>query len=100
MAVVVFGAMRFPPENLDNVRRFLRELVDATRREDGCVAYDVAEDLFDPGLIRFSEIWSDAASLARHREAAHIAAGLAAASAIGMRDVKFTVFDACNPRSA
>ena len=36
------------------------------------IAYDVAEDPFDPGLIRFSELWPDRDSLARHLKAPHI----------------------------
>lgn len=70
--VAVFGFLRFPPESMDAVRPHLKTFVDATRTQDGCIAYDVAEDLFDPGLIRFSELWPDNAALDAHLVAPHI----------------------------
>src|SRR5690606_14570745 len=49
-----------------------KSLVEVTCRNDGCVAYDVAEDPFDPGLVRFSELWPDHESLCLHLVAPHI----------------------------
>ena len=91
--VAVFGILRFPPDRMPEVRPHLRTLVDATRRHDGCIVYDVAEDLFDPGLLRFSELWPDRASLARHLAAPHIAPWRAAARDCGLLDRKFTAYD-------
>ena len=65
-AIAVFGILRFPPDRLPEVRPHLKALIDATYENDGCIAYDVAEDPFDPGLIRFSELWPDQQSLDRH----------------------------------
>ncbi len=96
--VVVLGTMRFPPANLEQVRPHLRALVEATRRSDGCLAYDAAEDILDPGLIRFSEAWPDADTLRRHLVAPHIAPWREAASALGVHDRRFTAYDAGNPR--
>ncbi len=77
----------------------MRDLVQLTIQEDGCVAYDVAEDVFDPGLIRFSEIWPDSGSLTRHLQAPHIAPWRAASADLGLIERKFTAFDAETPRS-
>ena len=98
MTVVVIGTMRFPPQNMDKVKPHLRRLIETTRRLDGCTAYDAAEDVFEPGLIRFSEIWPDSASLAKHLKASHIAPWRAAASEFGVHDRQFTAFDADNAR--
>ncbi len=54
--VAVFGILRFPPERITELLPHLQTLVETTRRTDGCIAYDVAEDPFDPGMIRFSEL--------------------------------------------
>lgn len=98
MTVLVFGTLRFPPGNMPAVRAPLQALVEATRRLDGCIAYDVAEDLFDPGLIRFSEIWPDAATLAAHLEAPHIAPWRDAARSLGLIARDFTAWDGGGPR--
>lgn len=98
MTVLVFGTVRFPPDRVEQVRPHLRELVSATMRLDGAIAYDVAEDLFDPGLIRFSEEWPDSESLARHLEAPHIAPWRAFCREVGLISRAFTAFDAGEAR--
>lgn len=91
--VAVFGILRFPPDKLPALRPQLKQLVAATRRHDGCVAYEVAEDLFEPGLLRFSELWPDRAALERHLKAPHIAPWRKAARACGLLERKFTAYD-------
>ena len=71
--VAVLGILRFPPEKIDEVLPHLETFVKATQKNDACILYEVAEDPFDKGLIRFSELWPNRASLERHLEAAHIA---------------------------
>lgn len=89
--VAVFGTLRFPPERVVEVRPHLRKLVETTYQNDGCIAYDVAEDPFDPGLIRFSELWPDRKSLARHLKAPHIEPWRAAAHSCGLMERGFMV---------
>ncbi len=90
--VAVFGTLRFPPARIGEVLPHLRALVEATRKLDGCIAYDVAEDPFDAGLIRFSELWPDRASLERHLQADHIAPWRVAARSCGLMDRQFTAY--------
>ena len=54
--VAVFGILRFPPKHMNDIRPHLKHLAEATYKNDGCIAYDVGEDPFSPGLIRFSEL--------------------------------------------
>lgn len=96
--VAVFGILRFPAERLAEVRPHLQILVDTTRRNDGCIAYDVAEDPFNPGLIRFSELWPDHESLARHLQAPHIQPWRVAARSCGLLERKFTAYDITGSR--
>lgn len=92
-AVAVFGFLRFPAQRLEEVRPHLQRLVEATYQNDGCIAYDVAEDLLDPGLLRFSELWPDHASLERHLRAPHIEPWRSAARACGLLERQFTAYD-------
>lgn len=91
--VAVFGILRFPPERIPEVLPHLKSLVEATYKNDGCIAYDVAEDPVDPGLIRFAELWPDSESLARHLQAPHIAPWRTAARSCGLLERKFTAYD-------
>jgi quinol monooxygenase YgiN len=90
--VAVFGVLRFAPDRVSDVLPHLRKLVEATYRTDGCIAYDVAEDPFDRGLIRFSELWPDQESLDRHLEAPHIAPWRAAARQCGLLERRFIAY--------
>ena len=96
--VAVFGILRFPPERMAEVRPHLQRLVQATYRHDGCLAYDVAEDLYDAGLIRFSELWPDSESLERHLQAPHIEPWRSAARACGLMDRRFTAYEISGSR--
>lgn len=94
MTVVVIGEMRFPPANLAAVKPHFESLVLATRRLDGCIAYEVAEALFEPGLIRFSELWPDRPSLMAHLQAPHIEPWRKEAARFGVSDRRFSAFEA------
>ena len=96
--VAVFGTLRFPPERMAEVLPHLQQLVAATYENDGCIAYDVAVDPFDPGLIRFSELWPDRASLERHLAAPHIEPWRAVARANGVMGRSFTSYDISGSR--
>ncbi|MCP5448248.1 MAG: antibiotic biosynthesis monooxygenase [Chromatiaceae bacterium] len=93
VAVAVFGTLRFPADRIPEVLPHLKKLVDTTCRNDGCIAYDIAEDPFDPGLIRFSELWPDRASLDRHLQAPHIQPWRTSALECGLLERKFIAYD-------
>lgn len=90
--VAVFGTLRFPPDRIGEVLPHLRGLVSATYKFDGCIAYDVAEDPVDPGLIRFSELWPDREALDRHLQSNHIGPWRTAAKACGLIERRFTAY--------
>ncbi|MDH5544978.1 MAG: antibiotic biosynthesis monooxygenase [Gammaproteobacteria bacterium] len=91
--VAVFGILRFPPENINDVLPHLREFVKATQELDGCILYEVAEDPFDKGLIRFSELWPDRASLEKHLIAPHIEPWREQARKYGLSERVFNSYD-------
>ncbi len=96
--VAVFGILRFPPDKLAEVRPHVRMLVETTYRNDHCLAYDVAEDPFEPGLLRFSELWPDHESLAQHLRAPHLEPWRKTARACGLLERQFTAYDIVGSR--
>jgi quinol monooxygenase YgiN len=96
--ILVLGTLRFPPQNMTQIRPHLRTLVDETNRIDGPIAYDVGEDPFDPGLIRFSEVWTDTGILDRHLQAPHIAPWRAICAQFGASGRSFTLYQADSGR--
>lgn len=49
----------------------LHKLVAPTRLERGCIAYTLHQDLDDPTVFLFYEIWEDAACLEQHMNSDH-----------------------------
>ena len=91
--VAVFGILRFPPENIDKVLPHLSKLVKSTQENDDCVLYEVAEDPFDKGLIRFSELWPNRESLDKHLKAPHIEPWREQARKYGLMERVFNSYD-------
>jgi len=61
----------FPPDEAAEAEGMLIELRDASRREAGCVAYDVARDVDDPTVFVLHEVWRDQAALDAHYAEEH-----------------------------
>ena len=96
--VVVVGFFRFPPDKMPEILPQLEELLKATRMHDGCIAYDAAEDPFDRGVIRFSEVWPDHESLDRHLKAPHILPWREAVRRGGLIERHFIAYDISGSR--
>ena len=97
--VAVLGILRFPPDRVQEVLPHLAVLVDATCKNDGCIAYDVAQDPFDPGLFRFSELWPSHEALAKHLQAPHIEPWRLVARSCGLLERKFIAYDIAGSRA-
>jgi quinol monooxygenase YgiN len=61
----------------DVVREALESFVEPTRKEEGCLRYDLFQDVSDPLKFTFIEEWTSPAALEAHSKSAHIAAGRA-----------------------
>ncbi|BDC48052.1 hypothetical protein F183_A03680 [Bryobacterales bacterium F-183] len=59
------------------VREVLEGFVGPTRAEDGCLRYDLFQDISDPLKFTFIEEWTTEAALDKHGQSAHILAGRA-----------------------
>ena len=84
--ILITGTVRLHADKLDAARPHLRALIEATRREDGCIAYSYSEDLETPGLIHVFEIWRDGEALHAHHNAPHFLAWRADRETLGMSD--------------
>jgi quinol monooxygenase YgiN len=96
--LLIVGTVRLPAANLDAARPVMKGIVDASRSEDGCIAYGYAEDLFDPGLIHVKEVWTDQASLDLHFASSHVAEWRTAWPRLGIGERDLRVYDVAEPR--
>ena len=58
-------------QNYDQVVSIAKDLVAASQKDNGCVAYDLFQSTTRQDVLMICETWKDAASLAAHEQAAH-----------------------------
>lgn len=96
--IVLTGTVRIPADKLDAARPLMKAVIEATRKEDGCLFYSFGEDVVQPGLIVIAEAWRDEACLGAHLASAHFAAWRDAGAALGVADRRLTVYEAVSSK--
>lgn len=48
-----------------------RELIEESRKEDGCISYDLHQDINNKNVLTFIEQWRDKDAIALHNKSAH-----------------------------
>jgi quinol monooxygenase YgiN len=71
-AVRVVARVVARPGKEDELRTLLRGLIEPTRRESGCVTYELLQNTTDPTDLTFVEEWSSEADLDAHLQSAHL----------------------------
>jgi quinol monooxygenase YgiN len=66
--------LRVPEAEQERLRPEMEKVVQASRKEPGCLAYSYGFDLLDPDLIRVFEVYKDDAALKAHGESEHFKA--------------------------
>lgn len=69
---VVIGTVHFEPRVRDDLFSELTALTSNSRREPGCLGYWFAEDVEEPGTLRFFACWQDDATFEAHRHVQHL----------------------------
>jgi quinol monooxygenase YgiN len=77
--LTVVAEMLAKPGREEALRAQILALVDPTRREEGCVQYDVHQSTDEPGRFVFYENWTSREMLDRHLASPHLKAFLAVA---------------------
>ncbi|MHC5310981.1 putative quinol monooxygenase [Myroides sp. LJL116] len=54
------------------VQSVLANMVQETRKEKGCIQYDLHQEINDPNTFIFYEIWADQKALDSHNEQSYI----------------------------
>ncbi len=66
--------MQAKPGKEEELRSAALALVEPTRKEEGCLQYDLHVQLADPAWLVFYENWSSVEHLDRHGASAHLQA--------------------------
>ena len=90
--IIVEGTIKV--RNLNAAKKHMRDMICASRDEDGCIDYAYAADLIDPSLIRVIERWESREALNRHLQSDHIAKWREVWPQIGIFDRSLRLYEA------
>jgi quinol monooxygenase YgiN len=77
--LTVVAEITAKPGKAEELQRTLLGLIDPTRREEGCVQYDLHVSTDDPARFVFYENWTSRDMLDRHLASEHLKAFIAVA---------------------
>ena len=91
--LVIAGHIRIDPAKREAAVAAADAVMEATRREQGCLAYTFSADLHDEGLIHLFEEWDSQDALDAHFKAPHMAAFQAAIPGLGVKEMKIRRYE-------
>lgn len=86
--LIVLAKASLPEGALDTMRSAIATMVEASRAEEGCIAYTFTTDVLDPTTMHIVEKWRDEDALKFHFSTPHMAAFQAAIAGTGMQVVE------------
>ena len=70
----LIATLKIEPGSLPAIRQAVMPCIEATRREKGCITYDLHQSLTDPDTLVFVERWETKAALENHFTEPHFLA--------------------------
>jgi quinol monooxygenase YgiN len=70
--LTIVAVLKVDPTKLDDLRPLFAALIEETRKEDGCLLYDLHHDNVDPSRFVFYETWTTRDLWQDHMNSAHI----------------------------
>lgn len=74
MSLRVVARIKAKSETVSEVRELLSSLVEPTRKESGCITYELLQNTEDPTDFTFVEEWESGEALASHLASDHLEA--------------------------
>ena len=86
--LTIVAMITVDPAKVSNLMPLFAEMTAQTRREDGCIRYDLHHDNQDPSRFMFYETWESRDLWQAHMASAHVAAfGKAAGDMVVLADI-------------
>jgi quinol monooxygenase YgiN len=96
--IIIAGSIRI--EKLDLAKPHIAAIIAGTRSEPGCLAYSMAHDAIDPGLVRVFELFANAEAVAAHRASPHMAEWRSHHAEIGLTERNLSEYEIASFKKA
>ena len=71
--IIVEGWVKLAAGEIDRLRDQALAMLQATRKEEGCVSYSFSVPIDDPDTLRIAEVWESQEALDAHGQTPHMA---------------------------
>lgn len=61
-------------DKVEEFRKLAEELVRESQKEEGCISYNLFEDIKEPNAFTFIEEWKDKEAIEKHNKSVHFTA--------------------------
>ena len=92
--IISHGTLTFPAAHLSTARTMLLGLAAQTRREPGCLLYQVSENLETPGAFIISEQWESMDAMQTHLGLPGVGEAVKQVTEMGVSDLTITAWEA------
>ena len=75
------------PDKINELKSICTGLIEPTRKEEGCISYELYQDTNNPGIFTFIERWKSQEHLDIHLKTPHLVAAGEAFSSILTKDL-------------
>lgn len=72
--IYLIAKLKTKPGSMAAIREAVAPCLEATRKEPGCICYDLYQNIEDPDSLVFVEQWETREALAAHFETPHLIA--------------------------
>jgi quinol monooxygenase YgiN len=72
MKIYITAIIEAKPAECQHVQNVLQHMVRETKKEEACLQYDLHQDISNPNLFIFYEIWKNQQGLDRHNQQPYI----------------------------
>ena len=91
--VKVIAKFTIKEDKIEGFKSLVSELITETRKEAGCIAYQLYEDQTDKKLLIFVEEWESKAALQEHMHSKHFTEVMPKLTELQQKDLELNV---CN----
>jgi quinol monooxygenase YgiN len=89
--VKVIAKATIKEDKVEGFKSSISELVAETRKEDGCLSYQLFQDVKDKKVLTFIEEWDSMEALERHMNSKHFQEALPKIAAIQEKEMELSV---------
>ena len=91
--LVIGGPIRLDAARREEAIAAAKEVMEATRKEPGCISYTFSADLEDPGCFMIFEEWETQEALEAHFATPHMASFSAKFGALGLKGMNVQKYE-------